>query len=347
MSGRSIALNCRYFEFSNLRYPFSTFVLNVLEYYRVSFGQLHPQGHARVSHFEILCRAAGYDPSLLAFRRFFRLPKNGDWFTFETSQVDTCLISSMVTTLGSWKGRFFWVSESIVPFKMIWRHPDAILNEIEPSDSELDNWFLKSIGTCPSRLRPFPEPLLVLMGINKLWDKPERDPVLMRDDQVMSALDFIKSDDTSDVVFAEGEDAVVRGSEHRFEGSDYVSVPNVKGFVKVPASKQSTRRSTRRKGAGQPSSSETIDLGDDLEVEDTEVHADGKKGELPLVMVTVSESFKSPAICEDVLNHFALLAVRVSSSSMVDDQMISKMIMASCNLCALLLEGIARFQKRM
>ncbi|MFS7967591.1 hypothetical protein Hanom_Chr09g00787511 [Helianthus anomalus] len=33
----SIALNCRHFEFSNLRHPFSTFVLNVLEYYRVSF----------------------------------------------------------------------------------------------------------------------------------------------------------------------------------------------------------------------------------------------------------------------------------------------------------------------
>ncbi|MFS8003827.1 hypothetical protein Hanom_Chr13g01218471 [Helianthus anomalus] len=71
------------------------------------------------------------------------------------------------------------------------------------------------------------------------------------DEKVMFALDFIKSDDTSDVVFAdaasaEGEDVVVRGSE-RFEGSDYVSVLNVKGFVKAPVSKQSTRRSTRRK----------------------------------------------------------------------------------------------------
>ncbi|KAJ0525526.1 hypothetical protein HanHA300_Chr09g0313061 [Helianthus annuus] len=40
----SIALYCRHFEFSNLRHPFSLFVLNVLEYYRVSFGQIHPQG---------------------------------------------------------------------------------------------------------------------------------------------------------------------------------------------------------------------------------------------------------------------------------------------------------------
>ncbi|MFS7919394.1 hypothetical protein Hanom_Chr03g00212201 [Helianthus anomalus] len=60
----------------------------------------------RVLHLEVLCRALGYDPSLL-FRRFFCLAKNGNWFTFETSKVDTWLISSMVTTLGTWKYRFF------------------------------------------------------------------------------------------------------------------------------------------------------------------------------------------------------------------------------------------------
>ncbi|KAF5802873.1 hypothetical protein HanRHA438_Chr06g0273931 [Helianthus annuus] len=75
----SIALYCHHFEFSNLRHPFSIFVLNVLEYYRVSFGQIHPQGLARVLHFEVLCRASGYDSSLLSFRRFFRLANNGDW----------------------------------------------------------------------------------------------------------------------------------------------------------------------------------------------------------------------------------------------------------------------------
>ncbi|MFS7952909.1 hypothetical protein Hanom_Chr07g00612421 [Helianthus anomalus] len=94
----SIALYCYHLEFSNLRQPFSVFVLNVLAYYRVSFG---------------------YDPSLLLFHRFFQLAKNDDWFTFETSHVDVFLISSMVTTIGSWKDRFFWVSMSIVPFKLV------------------------------------------------------------------------------------------------------------------------------------------------------------------------------------------------------------------------------------
>ncbi|MFS7890041.1 hypothetical protein Hanom_Chr00s000006g01614091 [Helianthus anomalus] len=39
----SVALYCRHFEFSNLRYPFSIFVLNVLGYYRVSLDSCIPR----------------------------------------------------------------------------------------------------------------------------------------------------------------------------------------------------------------------------------------------------------------------------------------------------------------
>ncbi|KAJ0710661.1 hypothetical protein HanOQP8_Chr09g0314941 [Helianthus annuus] len=202
-----IALYWRHFEFSNLRYPFSVFVLNVLEYYRVSFGQLHPHGVSRVLHFEVLCRALGYDPTMLMFRWFFRLAKNGDWFTFEMSQIDVYLISSLVTTL-------------VIPFKMVWRHPNAVLSELEPFASELDEGMLEALRACPSRLLPFPEHLLVFTGVSILWDNLNRDPMFMRGDQVISALDLIKSDDTSDVVLGdveaiEGEDAITRTAEGR------------------------------------------------------------------------------------------------------------------------------------
>ncbi|KAJ0490069.1 hypothetical protein HanHA300_Chr12g0451211 [Helianthus annuus] len=362
----SIALYCRHFEFSNLRHPFSLFVLN---------------GIARVLHFEVLCRALGYDPSLLLFRRFFRLAKNGDWFTFETSKVNTCLISSMVTTLDTWKDRFFWVSDSIIPFKMVWRHPDAVLNEPEPSDSDLNDAFLKAIRECPSRVRPFPGHLLVLLGVSKLWEKANRDPVLMRNDQVMSALDFIKSDDTSDVVFTdsqavEGDDAVARGIAQRFEDAGYVSVSNVKGFSKPAAPKASTCQSTCRllKGAPQSTSSEPVGLSDDIEVsEDQGVDVDvekekklvvhgKKKTPAKKVMATpvhgsssrdvegldpdevyvpgwsmkLDDSFKDAAVYEDVLSHIAPPSVHSTIAEMDDDMMLSRMILSTCNLAAML-----------
>ncbi|MFS8002435.1 hypothetical protein Hanom_Chr13g01202051 [Helianthus anomalus] len=246
----------------------------------------------------------------------------------------------MVTTLGLWKDRFFWVLESIVPFKMIWRHPDAIHNELEPSEDELDIWFLKSVRACPSRLRPFPEPLLVLMGISTLWDKPGCYHVLMRD--VMSAMDFLKSDDTSDVVFAdagstEDKNDVVRGVEHRFEGSGYVNDMEVldggkKCELPLVAGKDAKAAGKKVGGSKAIESSSNIDQG--------EIY-------VPDWKVTVSDIFKSPTVCEDVLNHFSPPIVRASLSSMVDDEMISKLIMASCNFCSLILEGIARFQKWM
>ncbi|KAM0026896.1 hypothetical protein Hdeb2414_s0020g00563381 [Helianthus debilis subsp. tardiflorus] len=213
------------------------------------------------------------------------------------SQVDTFLISYMVSTLGVWKDWFFWVSKEIVPFKLICRHPDAVLNEPEHSAFDINARFLETLRECPSRLRPFPKHLLVLLGLSKLWEKKRSGPgaferwawyafilvVLLCSCfflaytfyvcfVVMPALDFIKSDDTSDIAFDDaaatpGEDAVVRGSDHRFEGSGYVSVPNVKGFTKAAGSRISVRFSKRYlKGADQPSGSEAVDVSDDIEV---------------------------------------------------------------------------------
>ncbi|KAJ0435754.1 hypothetical protein HanIR_Chr17g0896801 [Helianthus annuus] len=351
---------------------------------------LHPKGMARVLHFEVLCRALGYDPSLLLFRRFLRLAKNGDWFTFKTSKVDTCLISSMVTTLGTWKDRFFWVSESIVPFKMVWRHPDAVFNDPEPSESELNDAFLTAIRGCPSRVRPFPEHLLVLLGVSNIWGKADRDPVLMRNGVVMSALDFIKSDDTSDVVFEDassvpGENVVVRTAEQRFEGTGYASVANVKGFSKSNVPKSSTRRSSRRllNAGPQSISTEPVVLSDDIEVsedqggeagaeKDKELVVHGKKvpGEkvvatpvqesssrdvegldpegtyVPAWLVKNDDTFKDAAVCEDALN-LAPPSVHKTIAGMDDDLMLSRMVLSTCNLAAMLPQGIARFHQRM
>ncbi|KAJ0615421.1 hypothetical protein HanIR_Chr02g0073901 [Helianthus annuus] len=260
---------------------------------------------------------------------------------------------------------------------MVWRQPEAVLNEPELSESELNSCFLDAIRKCPSRVRPFPENLLVLLGISKLWDKSNRDPVLMRDDQVMSALDFVKSDDTSDVVFAdaeaaEGVDAVAKGSDQRFEGSGYVSIPNVKGFTKVPVPKVSTRRSNRRLltdvdhpsgGVEKEKEKELVVAGKKKKLVKKGVvpaiqGSSGKSVEgleessadevyVPNCSVKVGDSFKDPVICADVLANFAPPSVRDSIAEMEGDTMISRMILSSCNLSALLAEGVNRFHKGM
>ncbi|KAJ0669138.1 hypothetical protein HanPI659440_Chr17g0697591 [Helianthus annuus] len=268
---------------------------------------------ASVLHFEVLYRASSYDPSLLLFRRFFRLVKNDDWFTFEISKVDTCLISSMVTTLGAWKDRVFWVSESIVTFKM-------------------------AIWQCPSRVRPFPEHLLVLLGISKLWDKPDRDPVLMRSGQVMSALDFMKSDDTSNVVFtdaqaAEGDDAVARGSEHRFEDGQGPDAEKEKNLIVLGKKKASGKKITVTPIQG--SSSKDVEV-----LSEDEVYVLNWS-------VKVGDNFKDANVCADVLANFAPPGVRGAISEMEGDTMLSRLMLSSCNLSALVAKGVTRFREGM
>ncbi|KAJ0681118.1 hypothetical protein HanPI659440_Chr16g0632121 [Helianthus annuus] len=217
------------------------------------------------------------------------------------------------------------------------------------------------------------------MDVSKLWDKPDRDPVLVRDDQVMFALDFIKSDDTSNVVFGDteatsDEDVVVRGTEHRFEGSGYVNVPNVKGFTRFGASKAFIHCLNRRMlmVADHPSASEPVQLRDVIEASNVWTLGLRKKDEdLSLVISKESKAASKKLVSlkgfgkggegstnvnpEEV--YVADWKVTVGDSfkyssvcfcsSMDDDLMISKMVMGACNLVALLLEGVSRFRKRM
>ncbi|MFS7960646.1 hypothetical protein Hanom_Chr08g00705501 [Helianthus anomalus] len=161
--------------------------------------------------------------------------------------------------------------------------------------------------------------------------------------------------------------------ERRFEGSGYVNVPYVMGFTKVPGSKVSVCRLNRHlKGVDQPSSSEAIDISNDIEVSAELVTKGGvemgKKKELvgssdksvegleepkveevyvPNWGVKVGDSFKDPAVCADVLAHFSPPGVRDAISEMEGDHFISKLMLSSCNLSALLVEGATCFTKGM
>ncbi|KAJ0600175.1 hypothetical protein HanIR_Chr03g0113571 [Helianthus annuus] len=212
----------------------------------------------------------------------------------------------------------------------------------------------------------------------------------MRNDRVTCALDFIKSDDTSDVAFTdaqavEGDDVVARGVVQRFEDAGYVSVSNVKGFTKPAAPKASTCRSARRllRSAPQSTSSDPVELSDDIEAsegQDVDVEKEkklvvhGKKKASAKKVVTtpvqgsssrdveglnedevyvtdwtvkVGDSFKDPNVCANVLAHFAPPGVHGAISEMESDHFISRLMLSSCNLSALVAEGVTRFQKEM
>src|ERR1044071_452310 len=60
-----------------------------------------------------------------------------------------------------------------------------------------------------------------------------------------------------------------------------------------------------------------------------------------------SDNFKSSAICEEVLAHFATPGAKACLEGLDDDALLAKMMVGTCNLAAMLPEGISRFRKVM
>ncbi|MFS7975417.1 hypothetical protein Hanom_Chr10g00880371 [Helianthus anomalus] len=58
------------FSFCGVRYPLSTFKVDLLRHFRVHFSQLHPLGFMRVVHFELSCVAVSGAPSIPLFCMF-------------------------------------------------------------------------------------------------------------------------------------------------------------------------------------------------------------------------------------------------------------------------------------
>src|ERR1044071_8353603 len=173
-----LAVYTRQFDQGNLRYPFSRFFLNVLEYHQLGLDQLCPSGVARIIHFEVVCRCLGHEPSLSMYRRFFRLAKNGNWFTIEKTQCEPALISSVIGLVSTWKDKFFFLNSDFLPFTAPRRSPDTPLNEKEPESDTLDQELLEKLQTFPSRSRSFPENFFVMVGFSFNWDDSEKEPVI-------------------------------------------------------------------------------------------------------------------------------------------------------------------------
>ncbi|MFS7947917.1 hypothetical protein Hanom_Chr06g00553781 [Helianthus anomalus] len=158
----------------------------------------------------------------------------------------------------------------------------------------------------------------------------------------MSALNFIKSDDTSDIVFADAQAA---------EGNDAVA----RGVFTIPVvPKASTRRSAHRllRSAPQSTSSDPVELSDDIEVSEGQ-DVDVEKEKKLVVHGKKKASTKKVAMISKIqmfmLTCWLTLLTLASAvlSEMESDHFISRLMLSSCNLSTLVAEGVTRFLKGM
>ncbi|GJX80879.1 gypsy type transposase [Tanacetum coccineum] len=129
-----IGLYAHHFQQGGLRVPFSSFFLKAVEHFCVHISRLVPLGINRVTFFEIYCRSLDVTPTVPLFRVFYKLCKQGHWFSFPNRAGKGC--QPCLKDAQKWKDKFFLVDRRAAPIAMAWRHHDSSVADPFPGSSE-------------------------------------------------------------------------------------------------------------------------------------------------------------------------------------------------------------------
>ncbi|GJU14041.1 hypothetical protein Tco_1136437 [Tanacetum coccineum] len=134
-----IGVYTRFFEYANFRLPFSTFLVDVLRYFRINLSQLSVIAAAEVSHFEILCRVYSIEPMVGLFRCFYVNSKNKGWMYFsKRSDNSSVCYTKPLDSLKYWNDHFFWVDAFACPVSFPWHTDKNVSRDPLPKSTEFN-----------------------------------------------------------------------------------------------------------------------------------------------------------------------------------------------------------------
>nr|GFA25438.1 hypothetical protein [Tanacetum cinerariifolium] len=239
MPTSKIGVYTRFFEYANFRLPISTFLVNMLKYYRIHISQLSVIGAAKVCQFEILCRVHGFEPKVgLVFERL--------------------------------KRPFFWIDDFACTALFSWHTRKNVSRDVIPKSFEFSPKHYATPVTYPAPFHKYPEPFLFLVGMscNYILDENTYSQFLRNDDEEMDLLSFIRTADPTKVRIGERQPSVDKlfdeeGSGEQAEqgdsasgghgvGIDVVAETIVKDVAPVQLKRQKKRK-TKVADAGEPS----------------------------------------------------------------------------------------------
>ncbi|GJU70503.1 hypothetical protein Tco_1256762 [Tanacetum coccineum] len=131
-------------------------------------------GAAKVSHFEILCRVHGFEPSIGNFRRFYVNSKNKGWMSFSKRPKNPCVCyTKPLYSLKNWNDHFFWIDSTVFPYAISWHTTQSVLKDPSPLPTEYDADICEYLAFNPAPFRKFPEPFLCFVGISRYYTLDE------------------------------------------------------------------------------------------------------------------------------------------------------------------------------
>ncbi|GJR36211.1 hypothetical protein Tco_1211895 [Tanacetum coccineum] len=143
----AIGIYAHHFQQGGLRVPFSAFFLKVVEYFCVHISQLVPLGVNRTTYFEMYFHSLNITPIVPLFCIFYKLCKQGNWFSFQNRVVD----------------------RRDAPTAMAWRHHDSSVADPFPKPSEFDASDVAKLHEVVIVLRKPPPSLLYAAGLSHAW----------------------------------------------------------------------------------------------------------------------------------------------------------------------------------
>ncbi|GJS87317.1 hypothetical protein Tco_0769953 [Tanacetum coccineum] len=160
-------------EQGGLRIPFLTFFLVVIKHFGVHVSQLVPMGVNQVILFEIRCRSLDIPPTVSLFRVFYKLCKQGHWFSFEnkTGGHSRKCFKEVTSSLKGWKKKFFLIDRRAISDAMPWRHSDTDAQDDFPNNYNEEH--AKRLVNLVVLLRLPPRHFLYLCGLTTACRHPE------------------------------------------------------------------------------------------------------------------------------------------------------------------------------
>ncbi|GJT33747.1 hypothetical protein Tco_0924166 [Tanacetum coccineum] len=201
-----IGVYTRFFEFANFRLPLSTFLVDVLRYYRIHISQLSVIAAAKVSHFEIMCRVHDCEPTVGLFRCFYVNSKNKGWMSFSKRPGhDAVCYTKPLDSLKGWNDHFFWVDAFACPASFSWHTSKSVSKDPFTQSTEFNAEHYASLVAYPAPFHKYLEPFLCLVGISyySTLDQNTYPEFLYENGEEMNLLSFIHTADPMKVRIGE------------------------------------------------------------------------------------------------------------------------------------------------
>ncbi|GKF18805.1 hypothetical protein Tco_0063723, partial [Tanacetum coccineum] len=122
----------------------------------------------RVTFFEMYCRSLDITPTLPLFRIFYKLCKQGNWFSFQNRARKNCkpCLKDAPTSLKKWKDKIFLVDRRAAPIAMAWWHHDSSVAVPFPGPREYNTSNVAKLREVVISLR---RPPLSVLYVLSLW----------------------------------------------------------------------------------------------------------------------------------------------------------------------------------